>query len=246
MAFFAGSVDAMVGGGGLIQLPAFFILQPQLNLIQTLASNKTASFLGTLTATVRFVKRVKIDWRHLLPAIISAFVGAFSGALMVSFIHKDQFMPFIITSLVLVLAYTVFRKNMGLHHNVKQLTATRYYIYAIGTGGLIGLYDGMIGPGIGSFLIFAFIVLFGYDFLHASANAKIINCVTNFSALSFFLAKGAIVWDIALPVAAANMMGNYIGSHIALKKGSGFIRVFFILVVLALIIKLGYDYWFKK
>ncbi len=242
----AGFIDAIVGGGGLIQLPAYFIFFPQLSLVQTLASNKTGSFLGTLVATLRFIKRVTIDWKHLMPAIIAAFAGAFSGALMVSYIHKEQFMPFIICSLVIVLAYTVFRKNLGLHHNVKKLTATRYYLYAIGTGGLIGLYDGMIGPGIGSFLIFAFIVLFGYDFLHASANGKIINCVTNFSALIFFFVKGAIVWHIALPVAAANMLGNYMGSHVALKKGSGFIRVFFILIVLALIIKLGWDYWVKR
>jgi uncharacterized membrane protein YfcA len=241
----AGFVDAMVGGGGLIQLPAYFILFPQLSLVQTLASNKTGSFLGTLVSTIRYLKHVKIDWRHLLPAIISAVIGAVSGALMVSYIHKEEFMPFIICILALVLAYTVFRKNLGIHHQVKKLTATRYYLYAIGTGGLIGLYDGMIGPGIGSFLIFSFIVLFGYDFLHAAANGKIINCVTNFSVLVIFFFKNAIVWHIALPVAAANMLGNYIGTHVAIKKGSGFIRLFFILVVLALIIKLGYDYWLK-
>ncbi len=241
-AFMAGFIDAIVGGGGLIQLPAYFILQPQLSLIQTLACNKTASFFGTIVATVSYVKRVKIDWKHLQPAIVSAFIGSFSGALLVSFIHKEQFMPFIICALLLVLVYTILKKNLGLHPNHKDLSTTTYYLYSIGTGGIIGFYDGLIGPGTGSFIIFALIVLFGYDFLRANANAKVLNCVTSVSALIFFFIKGAIVWHIAIPVAASNMAGNYLGAHLAFKKGSGFIRVFFIVVVLALIAKLSYDY----
>lgn len=241
-AFLAGLIEAMVGGGGLIQLPAFFLLMPQLSLVQTFATNKTASFFGTTVSAARYMKRVKIDWKHLSPAIIAALIGSFSGALLVSFLHKEQFMPFIIVVLTLVLLYTIFKKELGLHHVDKLLSKKQYYLYAIGTGGIIGFYDGFIGPGTGSFLIFSFVVLFGYNFLNASANAKIINCVTNIAALSFFLVKGNIIWSIAIPVAATNMLGNYIGSHIALKKGSAFIRVFFILVVLALIIKLSYEY----
>lgn len=241
-AFLAGFVDAMVGGGGLIQLPAFFILMPQLSLVQTLASNKTASFLGTAVATVKYIRKVEINWRQLAPAIISAFIGAFSGALMVSYVHKEQFMPFIITALIIVLLYTIFKKDLGLHHIDKQLTRGRYISFAIGTGLVIGFYDGLIGPGTGSFLMFAFVMLFGNNFLYASANTKIINCVTGISALSFFLFNGAIVWHIALPVAFANMVGNYVGAHFALRRGSGFIRIFFILIVTALIVKLGYTY----
>jgi uncharacterized membrane protein YfcA len=241
-AFIAGFIDAIVGGGGLIQLPAYFILQPQLSLIQTLACNKTASFMGTIVATVRYVKKVKIDWRPLRPAIVSAFIGSFSGALLVSFIRKEQFMPFIICALLLVLVYTMLNKKLGLHHQQKTMSNTRYYLFAVGTGGIIGFYDGLIGPGTGSFIIFAFIVLFGYDFLYANANAKLLNCVTSIAALIFFLIKGSIVWRIALPVAASNMAGNYLGAHVAFKKGSGFIRLFFIVVVLALIAKLSYDY----
>lgn len=241
-AFLAGFVDAMVGGGGLIQLPALFILQPHLSLVQTLATNKTASFFGTSVAATRYIKHVKIDWKHLTPAIIAAFFGSFCGAILVSFIHKEQFMPFIICILSLVLIYTIFKKELGLHKIHKSLTDTQHIVFAAATGGILGLYEGLIGPGTGSFLIFAFIVVFGYDFLHASANAKIINVVANIGALSFFIFKGFVVWSIALPVAAANMAGNYAGSHVAIKKGSAFIRVFFILIVTALIIKLGYDY----
>lgn len=241
-AFLAGFIDGMVGGGGLIQLPAFFILQPHLSLLQTLATNKTASFFGTSVSAFRYVKKVEIDWKHLSPAIIAAFVCSFSGALLVSFIHKEQFMPFIMIVLTLVLLYTVFKKELGLHHVDKLLTSKQNLWYAIGIGTAIGFYDGLIGPGTGSFLIFSFVVLFGNNFLHASANAKVINVVTNISALIFFLVKGAIIWQIALPVGAANMLGSYAGAHVALKKGSGFIRLFFILVVLALITKLALDY----
>ena len=241
-AFLAGFIEAMVGGGGLIQLPAMFLLQPNLTLAQTLATNKTASFLGTTVSAVKYMKRVTIDWSHLTPALLAAFVGSFSGALLVSHVHKEQFMPVIIGILILVLIYTILRRNFGLHHQQKTLTTVRYYAYAIGTGLMVGFYDGLIGPGTGSFFVFAFISLFGYDFLHASANAKIINCITNISALIFFFIKGNILWEIAIPVGVSNMLGNYIGAHFALKKGSGFIRVFFIIVVSLLIMKLAYDY----
>ena len=240
--FLAGFVDAMVGGGGLVQLPAFFILQPHLSLVQTLASNKTASFLGTSVAAARYIQKVQIDWRHLSVAIIAAFIGSFCGALLVSYIHKEQFMPFIIAILILVLCYTLFKKELGLHHKETFVSKRKYYIYAIGIGGVIGFYEGLIGPGTGSFLIFAFLVLFGYNFLHASANAKIVNWVASLSALFFFLFKGYIVWSLALPAAFANMLGNYAGSHVAMKKGSGFIRIFFLVVVAGLILKLSYDY----
>ena len=136
----------------------------------------------------------------------------------------------------------VFKKGLGKTEAPSSLTKTQYYLYTITVGSIIGLYDGMIGPGTGSFLVFAFILLFGNNFLQASGNAKIINVVTNIAALSFFIIRAAVVWKIALPLALANMAGNYIGSHLAIKKGSAFVRVFFILTVSGLIAKLVYDY----
>lgn len=242
IAFVAGFVDAVAGGGGMIQLPALFILQPQLTLVQTLATNKMCSFSGTSVAASRYIKKVDIDWKHLSPAIIAALLASFGGALLVSFIHKEQFMPFIIGVLIVVLAYSIFKKQLGMQHQVKTLSKPRYYLYAIATGGILGLYEGLIGPGTGAFLVFAFIMLFGYDFLHASANAKIINVTANVGALLFFITKGFVVWQIAIPVAVCNMLGNYTGAHVAIKKGSSFIRIFFILISLALIAKLSYDY----
>src|SRR5690606_27109502 len=147
--FLAGFIDAMVGGGGLIQLPALFILQPQLGLVQTLATNKIASFLGTSVSAARYVKRVPVNWRYLSPAIIASMLGAFGGGLLVSYIHKEQFMPFIIGILVLVLLYTIFKKELGLHAVEKKLSPARYYIYAIAAGLILGFYEGLIGPGTG-------------------------------------------------------------------------------------------------
>lgn len=241
-AFTAGFVDAVAGGGGLIQLPAMFILQPHLSLVQTLATNKTASFAGTSVAAMRYIKKVTIEWRQLSPIIISAMVASFAGALLVSYIHKEQFMPVIIIALVMVVAYTILKRELGLHHDVKVLSPTRHMVYAIGTGTILGMYEGLIGPGTGSFLLFAFITLFGYDFLHASAHAKIINVAANVGALIFFISKGFVVWSIAIPVAICNMGGNYIGAHVAINKGSIFIKLFFTLVSMALIVKLCYDY----
>lgn len=241
-AFTAGFVDAVSGGGGMIQLPALFILQPQLTLVQTLATNKMCSFSGTSVAASRYIKQVDIDWKYLAPAMMSSLIASFGGALLVSFIHKEQFMPFIICALVIVLAYTIFKKQLGMQQVVKSLSRTRYLVYAIATGGILGLYEGLIGPGTGSFLVFAFILLFGYDFLHASANAKIINVVANIGALLFFIIKGFVMWHIAIPVALCNMAGNYTGAHVAIKKGSGFIRIFFIVISIALIVKLSLDY----
>ena len=239
-AFLAGFVDAMVGGGGLIQLPAFFLFQPQLSLVQTLATNKTASFAGTSLSAFHYLRKVKLAWKELIPGMIAAATGAFSGALLVSFIRKEDFTPFLIAVLALVLVYTLFNKKLGLH-STHTLSPQKHLWYSIATGIIIGLYDGCIGPGTGSFLVFTFVLLFGYTFVHAAANAKVINCVTNAAALSFFVIKGAIVWPIALPMAAANMLGNYAGTKLALRKGSGFIRWFFIIVVVGLLVKLSWD-----
>jgi len=242
LGFLAGFIDAVVGGGGLIQLPAFLIFQPHLSLVQTLASNKTASFLGTTVAAVQYSKKVRIEWRRLSVIVVLAFVGAFGGALLVSFIRKEQFMPFIIGTLFFVLGYVIVRKKLGVERRARHISRSRYYVYAATVGLLIGFYEGLIGPGAGSFLVFAFVALFGDDFLHASAKAKIVNWVASLSALCFFIFKGYVMWSLALPVAVANMAGNYVGSHVAIKKGSGFIRMFFIAVVIALIVKLAYDY----
>ena len=191
-----------------------------------------------MTATQTLLEILK----YIIPAIITAFIASFTGALLVSRIHKEQYIPVIATTLVIVLVYTLWKKNLGLHHKAKQLTKNTGVLYGILIGLCIGFYDGLIGPGTSSFLVFSFILFYGYDFLHASASSKVINWVTNFAALLFFFSQGHILWHIALPAGLANMAGSYTGTHVALKKGSAFIRIFFIVVVLALVLKLCYDY----
>lgn len=241
-AFLAGFVDAMVGGGGLIQLPAFLLLQPQLTLVETLATNKTASFLGTSVAAVSYVRKISMNWQLMSFGMFGAFMGAFSGALLVSHVTKKQFMPFMIGALLLVLLYTLMKKDFGLQEQTKNRTPMQWIIFALLIGLIIGFYDGLIGPGTGSFFIFGFVVLFGLPFLSAAANAKVLNCVTNLGALLLFCWQGNIIWGTALPVGLANMLGNYCGSKLALKKGSGFIRIFFLVVVTALIARLTYQW----
>ena len=241
-AFSAGFVDAVVGGGGLIQLPAMFVLQPQLSLVQTLATNKTASFCGTALSAFHYLKAVPLRWRALAPGIIAAALGAVSGAALVSLFRKEAFLPFILVVLVAVLAYTLLRRSFGMHET-KHLSPLRHTTCLLLTGLIIGIYDGLIGPGTGSFLVFAFVSVLGYSFVKAAASGKVLNCVTNAAALTLFIAKGAVVWSLAVPVALANMAGNYAGTKLALRMGSAIIRTFFIVVVSALILKLGWDYW---
>jgi uncharacterized membrane protein YfcA len=243
-AFFAGFIDSMAGGGGLIQLPALFILQPHLTLAQTLATNKLSSVCGTSIATRQYLKHIQIDWKLMRVGVLLAFVGSFFGAMAASYFHKDAFTPVIIGALLLVFIYTLFNKQSGLHPGKDPGTTAAFWMIGI-IGAGIGFYDGMIGPGTGSFLIFLFVTLFGMDFLHASANSKIINLTTNIAALVFFIPSGNVAWKVAMPLAVANVAGSLIGSKLALKKGSAFVRIIFIIVVSALILKLCWDHFGK-
>jgi uncharacterized membrane protein YfcA len=232
----------MVGGGGLIQLPVFLLVQPQLTLVQTVATNKTASLFGSLVAAVKYVRKVPVHWPRLYPAMAGAAIGSLGGALLVSRMVKGRFMPVVILALILVLIYTAVKKDMGQQTAHRDYTPTQALVYAVLTGLVIGFYDGLIGPGTGSFLIFALIAVFGHRFLQASAEAKVLNCVTNLSAIVFFLSRGQVLWAFALPMAAANMAGNFLGAQFAISKGSGFIRICFLIVVSALILRLAYVY----
>lgn len=243
LAFLAGFIDAMVGGGGLIQLPAMFIFMPHLGLAQTLGTNKFAALLGTTVSARQYFKKVSISWSSIAPSIITAFVFSFCGALLVSFFKKEDFLPFIITALILVWIYTFIKKDLGIEDNSHGLSVKRGMWLGIISGGIIGFYDGLIGPGAGSFLIFVYVFLFGYDFLKASASAKLVNVATNLSALLFFIFNGSVVYEIAIPVALANISGAYLGSRLAIKKGSAFVRIIFLIVVGILIGKMIFDFY---
>lgn len=236
--FLAGWVDAVVGGGGLIQLPALLLGLPNAQPAQLLATNKIASLAGTTTAARTYIRRVPPDWSVALPMAASALLGSAAGAFIGIRIPKAAFNPIILVLLIVVGAYTVFRPNLG------AVTATRFAgragtwrACAIGAG--IGCYDGALGPGTGSFLVFALVGWLGYAFLDASVKAKVANFATNLGALLVFVPMGLVVWQVAVFLVPANLLGGYAGARTAVRFGSGFVRVVFVTVVTAFIIRIG-------
>ncbi|MBC7956489.1 MAG: TSUP family transporter [Cytophagales bacterium] len=237
---FAGFVDAIVGGGGLILVPALFSVFPTAAPATLFGTNKGAAVWGTAWATAQFAKKVSMRWAALLPAAVAALVGSFAGAWMVTLVSAGglrRALPFV---LLAVLIYTLARKDLGRHH-VPRFSGRTEAAVASAVGLLIGFYDGFFGPGTGSFLVFLFVRLLGYDFLNASASAKLLNTATNSAALVLFALTGHVWWHIAVVMAVANVVGSLLGTRLALKHGAGFVRGVFIAVVSALILKTGYD-----
>lgn len=238
-AFGAGFVDAVAGGGGLIQVPALMAVFPGELPAVLFGTNKAASVWGSAGAALRYGRGMVLPWRDvLLPAAIAALLAAFAGAATVSVIDSRVVRPLVVLLLAGVLVYTLFRPNFG---RLSGSMPRHPMPLAILTGGAIGFYDGFLGPGTGSFLIFAFIRGFGFDFLRASACAKIINVATNAAALSWFIPHGQWLFKVAAVMAVCNLGGSICGSHLALRHGAGFVRWVFIAVTSALLIKVGAD-----
>ncbi len=236
--FAAGWVDAVVGGGGLVQLPALLLGFPGASPAQILATNKIAGIAGTATSSITYWRRVRPDLRTAVPMAVVAYFGAIGGALIGLHIPKSAFNPIILVMLVVVGAYTVARPSMGTQ-TALRFDGHRHTLVAMVTGFLIGVYDGALGPGTGSFLVFALVGLMGYAFLEASAKAKIANFATNLGALTVFAPGGHVMWGIGLVMAAANLLGGYTGARTAVARGSRFVRVVFVLVLVAFIIRIG-------
>jgi len=239
-AFLAGFVDAVVGGGGLIQIPALFVLMPQLPPALLFGTNKFAAVWGTLSAALQYARRVPLIWPTVLPASLAALLFSFLGAHTVSAINPAMLRPLILVLLLAVLGYTLWKKDFGALHAPHLGRAQQLWL-GLTTGAVIGFYDGFLGPGTGSFLIFAFVGLFGFSFLAASASAKAVNVVTNFAALAYFITQGDVLYATALPMAACNITGSLVGSRLALQRGSGFVRGLFVVVVGVLIARFAYD-----
>ena len=236
----AGFVDSIVGGGGLILVPALFAVFPAAHPATLFGTNKGASVWGTAFATWQFSRRVEMRWAALLPAAGAGFVASFAGAWLVTVVSPDYLRKLLPLVLLVVLIYTVAKKDLGRTHTPRFSGAAEQWV-AASVGALIGFYDGFFGPGTGSFLVFLFVRLLGYDFLSASASAKLVNTATNLAALLLFVAKGHIWWHFVVAMALANVVGSLLGTRLALKHGTGFVRVFFMIVVSALILKTGYD-----
>ncbi|GHG47466.1 UPF0721 transmembrane protein [Flavimobilis marinus] len=235
----AGWIDAVVGGGGLVQLPAL-LLVPGISPVQALATNKLASIMGTSVSAATFYRRVHPDLRTAGPMALTAFVGAIGGAAIASRIPSELFTPIILGVLVLVAVFTIARPSVGATTQLRW-SGNGHLGAAAGIGLVIGAYDGLLGPGTGTFLVISLVSVLGYAFLPASAIAKIANFATNAGALIFFVPHGAVIWGLGLAMGAANLTGGYIGARMAVAKGSGFVRGVFVVVVSALILRLGWQ-----
>ncbi|MGQ0620987.1 MAG: sulfite exporter TauE/SafE family protein [Panacagrimonas sp.] len=238
-AFLAGFIDAVAGGGGLIQIPALMVLLPNVPIATLFGTNKCVSIWGTATATWQYLRHVKLPWRAVLPTTVAALVCGYLGAAAVSAFDPELLRPVVLTVLALVLAYTLWRKDFGSLHAPHLGPATQVMAGLV-VGGLIGFYDGFFGPGTGSFLVLAFVAVFGFSFLHASASAKIVNVVTNLAAIGYFVPHGQVLWKFVLPMALCNVAGGLIGAHTAIRRGSGFVRLIFLVVVGALMLRIAY------
>lgn len=240
-AFFAGFVDAVVGGGGLVQIPLLFSAFPAAPPAVLFGTNKLASVVGTTSAALQYARRVRLDWHLAGPAALAAFVASWFGARSVALFPPHLLRPLVLVLLVTVAAYTFMRKDFGHLRRDTGHSVHHERLIAVAIGASIGFYDGFFGPGTGSFLIFCFIRFLGLDFLAASATAKIANVATNTAAILYFASHGSVLWPAAVAMAVCNLGGALVGSRLAIRRGAHFVRKLFLAVVVALCAKLAYD-----
>lgn len=242
--FVAGFIDAIVGGGGLIQTPAALILLPNIPVASIIGTLKIPGFSGTSIATYQYLKRVNVNWKLFAVMAMVSFTFAYLGSSLLNVMQNDFMKPLLFAILILLLLYTYLKKDFGQYQSNK-LSSKQHYFYAILISIVLGFYDGFIGPGTGSLLIMAFIAFLGFDFLQASANAKLVNLATNFGSITLFVLKGKIIWAVAIPMAICNATGSWLGARLAISKGNGFIRVFFLIIVSIALLRFGYDVFIK-
>ena len=236
----AGWFDAVSGGGGLVQLPALLVLLPGATPAQVLATNKVSGICGTSAAAATYYRRVRPDLRTVLPMAGIAMVGAAAGAACASLLPSEVFRPLVLVLLVVVATYVLMNPTVGDEQRLRWTGRTHHVVAGAG-GASIGFYDGIFGPGTGTFLVFHFVSVLGYSFLQASAKARIVNLATNIGALLVFIPQGAPLWRLGLLMGAANVVGGWIGAHTAIRKGSRFVRVVFLVVVAGLVVRLAWD-----
>lgn len=240
LSFTAGFLDAVVGGGGLIQLPALLINLPGTPLPTIFGTNKIASLAGTSVAAWQYSRRIRFNWTLLGVLSVCAFASSFTGAKTVSYVNPATLKPAILVILILMAVYTYIRKDLGSVQR-KHLSLRQQALYGGVLAAVIGFYDGFFGPGTGSFFVLGFVVILGFEFVTASAYSKMVNCITNLSALVVFVSQGNYILEIALLLSVCNIAGNLTGSRMALRKGNEFVRIIFLVVVSLMILRYGYD-----
>ena len=236
--FFAGFIDSIAGGGGLIQLPALLIGLPKSETAEVLGTNKLSAVFGTTTAAALYRKQIKPDPKILLAMGLPAFLGSAGGAVLASNIPTSSMRPMVLVLLIIVAVYTWFKPDLGKFENLRHLPKRRVQIAAF-AGVVIGFYDGIFGPGTGSFLMLILVASLGYAFITASAIAKVVNVATNVGAIMVFGINGAVLWQIGIILGVANVSGAVLGARLAIKGGSTLVRKVFLLVTMALIVKVG-------
>ncbi len=236
--FFAGFIDSIAGGGGLIQLPALLIGLPKSETAEVLGTNKLSAVFGTTTAAALYRKQIKPDPKILLAMGVPAFLGSAGGAVLASNIPTSSMRPMVLVLLIIVAVYTWFKPDLGKFENLRHLPKRRVQIAAF-AGVVIGFYDGIFGPGTGSFLMLILVASLGYAFITASAIAKVVNVATNVGAIMVFGINGAVLWQIGIILGVANISGAVLGARLAIKGGSTLVRKVFLLVTVALIVKVG-------
>jgi uncharacterized protein len=239
-ALFAGFIDAVVGGGGLIQVPMLLILFPELSHVQIIATNRFSSVAGTAVAAFQYIRMVGVDISVTVVTGITAAIASFSGTFVMELIRPEVFKPILLLVIIILAVYTFLKKDFGAEHEMK-FKGKKFLVVCGLIGAVIGFYNGFIGPGTGSLLVFAFVSVAGMNFLHASSTSKIINAIADAASLIGFLMNGAVLFKIALPMMVFNMLGGYIGSKTAVLKGNVFIRYVFLLVISLLILRLSRD-----
>jgi uncharacterized membrane protein YfcA len=237
-AFFAGFVDAVAGGGGLIQVPALLSVLPETPVATLFGTNKLSSIFGTGSAAWRYSRRISIAWRVVTPIAITAFMFSIVGAAFVAWVPVELVRPVVFVLLLLVVTYVMRQPDFGLM-SPAYIHPSR--LRSLFVGGGLGFYDGFFGPGTGSFLLFCFVRFFGMGFLEASGSAKVVNLFTNAAALVYFLPSGNVLLALALLMAIANVLGAQLGAQAALRGGNIWVRRAFLGISIALILRVGMD-----
>jgi uncharacterized membrane protein YfcA len=233
-AFLAGFVDAVAGGGGLIQLPVLLWTFPSAQLASILGTNKAVSIVGTSTAANTYRKRIQVSAKQLVPMMSTAFVGSLCGAFLATNVSREMFEPIILVILIAVGSFTILRPDFGKLETNRDVSPALVPLIGL----VIGFYDGLIGPGTGMFLLFSLVSFVGTSFLGASAIAKFVNVATNLAALIIFIPGGHVIWVIVALMAPANLIGGYLGARTALDRGSSFVRLIFLTMLVALVARL--------
>lgn len=240
IAFVGGLINATVGGGGLIVIPGMFALLPTTLPAMLLGTDKFSAVMGHAFAARQYAMRLQIPWKLVIPAAIAAFSGAYLGANAIAYLPVNWVRPGVIVLLIAMLGYTWFRPDFGTHDQSRPISNRELIVGSL-IGMAIGFYDGFFGPGTGSFLIFLFVRIFHFDFLRASACAKVVNMATNLAALCFFIPSGMVIYKLAIPMGIAGMAGAWLGARLALRGGNIWIRRIFLTLALTLLAKMIYE-----